>query len=188
MVTTSAILLRKTRLTESSLIVTWLTEDHGKLKTVARGARRPRSAFAGQLDLFFAAEITYVKSTKGELHALREVTVRDPREGLRQLYARTQLAAYFVELLELNSELEHAVPEIYDLLRRALDYLNAALPTRRAMLRFEAELSRLLGLTGRHNPDADPADAISRLAGRLPPGRTRLLQSLPDGPAAARQE
>ena len=180
MVTTAAILLRKIKLTESSLIVTWFTEDHGKLKTVARGARRPRSPFAGQLDLFFAAEITYVRSARSELHTLREVAVRDPRDGLRQMYARTRLASYFVELLELGSELEHAAPELYDLLRRALDYLNGAEPTRRAMLHFEAELSRVLGLTGRHNADADPAQAIARLAGRLPPERTRLLQSLPE--------
>ena len=55
--TTAAILLRRIKLTESSLIVTWFTEAHGKLKTVAKGARRPRSPFAGRLDLFFAAEI-----------------------------------------------------------------------------------------------------------------------------------
>ncbi len=170
--------MRKIKLTESSLIVTWLTQDQGKLKTVARGARRPRSAFAGQLDLFFAAEITYARSARGELHALREVAVRDPRDGLRQLCARTQLAAYFVELIELSSELEHAAPEVYDLLRRALDYLQDAEPDRRALLHFEAELSRLLGLTGRHNADADAADAIGRFAGRLPPGRTKLWQAL----------
>ncbi len=188
LVTTAAILLRKIKLTESSLIVTWLTEEHGKLKTVARGARRPRSQFAGQLDLFFAAEITFARSAKGDLHALREVAVRDPRDGLRQMYARTQLAAYFVELLELCSELEHAVPEVYDLLRRGLDYLNDAEPTRRALLHFEAELSRLLGLTGPHNADADPAQAIARLAGRLPPERTKLLQSLPNTTVRSPQE
>ncbi len=148
---------------------------------MARGARRPRSAFAGQLDLFFAADITYARSTKGDLHALREVAVRDPREGLRQLYARTQLASYFVELLELSSEFEHPIPELYDLLRRALDHVNQAEPTRRAMLHFEAELSRLLGLTGKHNAGADPALAIVRQTGRLPAERAKLLQSLAPG-------
>jgi recombinational DNA repair protein (RecF pathway) len=50
--TTPAILLRKMKLTETSLIVTWLTEHHGKLKTVAKGARQAKSRFAGRLDLF----------------------------------------------------------------------------------------------------------------------------------------
>ena len=174
-----AILLRKTKLTETSLIVTWFTEAHGKLKTVAKGARRPKSPFAGRLDLFFAAEITFSRSRASELHHLREVAVRDSREGLRLDYVRTCMAAYFVELIEQTTEFEHPVPELYDLLRRALDHLDKNVPTRRALLHFERQLSQLLGLTGENNADADPSQAISRLAGQLPKDRAKLLKSLP---------
>ncbi len=175
---TPAILLRKFKLTETSLIVTWFTETHGKLKTVAKGARRPKSPFAGRLDLFFNAEITLARSAKSELHALREVVVTDSREGLRLSYERTCLAAYFVELVEMTTEPDHPAPEIYDLLRRALDFLARNEPTRRAMLHFERELSRVLGVTGVFNPDAEPAGAIARLTGgNLPPDRARLLAS-----------
>ena len=179
METSPAILLRKIKLTESSLIVTWFTEAHGKLKTVAKGARRPKSPFAGRLDLFFAADIHFSFSRRSELHALREVAVRNSREGLRLQYERTQMAAYFVELVEMTTEFEHAVPEIYDLLRRALDHLDKNEPTRRAMLHFERELSRLLGVTGENNAEADPAQAIARLAGQLPKDRARILKGLP---------
>lgn len=179
METDDAILLRKIKLTETSLIVTWLTATHGKLKTVAKGARRPKSAFAGRLDLFFACEITFARSRAGDLHTLREAAVRDSREGLRQVYARTELASYCVELVEFATEFEHPTPEIHDLLRRALDYLAANEPTRRAMLHFERQLSALLGLTGANNAADDAAQAIARLAGRLPDGRARLLRSLP---------
>ena len=183
--TTPAILLRKIKLTETSLIVTWFTEAHGKLKTVAKGARRPRSPFAGRLDLFFAAEINFSRSRRSELHILREVAVRDARGGLRMQYERTQMAAYFVELVEMTTEFEHAVPEVYDLLRRALDYLDQGGPNRRAMLHFEAQLSRLLGLTGENNADADPAQAIARLSGQLPKDRARILKGLPHGPVSS---
>ena len=79
----------------------------------------------------------------------------------------------------MTTEFEHAVPEVYDLLRRALDYLDKGEPNRRAMLHFEAQLSRLLGVTGEHNADADPAQAIVRLSGQLPRDRARILKSLP---------
>ena len=184
METTAAILLRKIKLTESSLIITWFTEAHGKLKTVAKGARRPRSPFAGRLDLFFAAEITFARSRKSELHVLREVAVQNSREGLRLEYARTQMAAYFVELVEMTTEFEHPVPEVHDLLRRALDYLDKNPPTRRALLHFERELGGLLGVTGIHNADADPSQAILRLSGQLPRDRARLLKSLPHAATA----
>ena len=179
-----AILLRRIKLTESSLIVTWFTETYGKLKTVAKGARRPKSPFAGRLDLFYLAEVNFSLSKKSELHSLREVAVRDSREGLRTQYERTQMAAYFVELVEMTTEFEQPVPELYDLLRRGLDFLDKNPPTRRALLHFESELSRLLGVTGTHNPEADPAQSIVRLAGQLPKDRARILKGLPHVAAA----
>src|SRR6187455_2538036 len=108
METTPAILLRKTKLTETSLIVTWLTEHHGKLKTVAKGARQVKSRFSGRLDLFFECEIQYARTLKGELHSLRDIELREPYDGLRRDYLRVTLAAYFVELLELVTEPEYA--------------------------------------------------------------------------------
>jgi DNA repair protein RecO (recombination protein O) len=80
---TSAILLRRTRLGDTSWIVTWLTQTAGRVKTVAKGARRPRSPFAGKLDLFFLEEISYAASRKSDLHALREVVLIEPFIGLR---------------------------------------------------------------------------------------------------------
>ena len=73
--TTPAILLRKTRFSETSLIVTWFTRDLGRLKTVVKGALRPKSRFAGALDLFFDCEISIARSAKSELHTLREVVL-----------------------------------------------------------------------------------------------------------------
>ena len=50
--TSIAILMRKIRFSDTTLIVEWLTEDFGRLKTIAKGALRPKSTFAGKLDLF----------------------------------------------------------------------------------------------------------------------------------------
>src|SRR6266436_6135760 len=52
METTNAILLRKRKLSDTSLIISWCTESLGCVETVAKGARRPKSVFAGRLDLF----------------------------------------------------------------------------------------------------------------------------------------
>jgi DNA repair protein RecO (recombination protein O) len=174
--TTAAILLRRTLLTDTSLIVTWLTEDQGKLKTVAKGARRPKSAFAGKLDLFFHAEIHVVRSRKSDLHILKEAMLLDPFEGLREDYRRTQLAAYFVELIELVTEPEHPVPELYELLLRALKYLSTEEANKRALLHFESELVKLLGIHGQ--PEVTPAVAIGRAYNALPTARPELLRQL----------
>jgi DNA repair protein RecO (recombination protein O) len=174
---TAAILLRRIRFSETSLVITWFSEAHGKLKTVAKGARRPKSLFAGKLDLFFDAEIQFVRSRKSDLHILKELVLREPFEGIRQRYARVQIASYCVELVELVTEPEHAAPDIYDLLKRAFEYLNAGEPTKRALLHFELELVRLLGIQGAAN--VTPAVAVGRAYGRLPAGRAELLKQLP---------
>jgi DNA repair protein RecO (recombination protein O) len=174
--TTAAILLRKTKLTETSWIVTWFTEAHGRIKTVAKGARQPKSRFAGLLDLFFDCEIQFVRSRKSELHILREVVLRNPHENVRLDYTRVALAAYFVELIELVTEPDHPSPELHDLLHRAFGHLNEKAGSLRALLHFETELVRLLGIQGQEN--VTPAVAIGRVYHRLPKSRPGLLKML----------
>lgn len=172
---TAAILLRKTRLTETSLIVTWLTDSHGRIKTVAKGALRSGSRLAGVLDLFFECEITFARSRKSELHTLQDAVLRTAHEQLRTDYLRVAVASYFVELLELVTEPEHSVPELYDLLQRGLRYLNGTQADVRGLHHFEAELARLLGVA---NAAVSPAVAIGRAYHRLPAARAALLKRL----------
>ena len=176
METTAAILLRKTKLTETSLIITWFTADHGKIKTVAKGARQAKSKFAGVLDLFFDCEIQFARSRRSELHILREVALRNPHAGVRLDYARVALASYFVELIELVTETDHPAPELYELLQRAFGYLNAQEPNLRALLHFESELVRLLGIQGQAG--VTPAVAMGRVYHHLPTSRPALLKQL----------
>lgn len=173
---TPAILLRRTPLSDTSWIITWLTEANGRVKTVAKGARRPRSTFSGKLDLFFLAEISYAPSRKSDLHALREVALAQPFDGLRANFLRTQLASYFVELIELVTEPEHPEPDLFDLLLRALKYLDTGNATARALQHFESELVRLLGIHGQAR--VSPATAIGRVYNALPSTRAALLKWL----------
>ncbi len=140
------IIIRLTKLTETSLIVHWCTEQHGLLKTVAKGARRNKSVYAGKLDLFYQAEFCWRRSAKSELHTLTELQVVDFRESLRKTYADTILAAYFGELLSLVIEPDHAVPEFYDLLVRGLKFISEGKADMRGMLHYENEIARLLGI------------------------------------------
>jgi DNA repair protein RecO (recombination protein O) len=182
--TTSAILLRKRKFSDTSLIVSWCTESFGCVQTVAKGARRPKSSFAGKLDLFFETEISIVRSRKSDLHTLTEVVVTNPFAGIRTKYLRTQAAAYFIELIETCTERDHREPELFGLLRRAFGYLDANDPTPRAIAHFETELARIAGVHDRKSvgeADSFPynsAFALGNLFGRLPLCRTPLLKTL----------
>ena len=81
---TTGLILRTRPLTETSLIVQWLTADFGRISTVAKGARRPNSPFRGKIDLYFSADLSFQRSRRSELHTLREVVLRGTNEPLRK--------------------------------------------------------------------------------------------------------
>lgn len=175
---TAAILLRKRKFSDTSLIVSWCTQSRGCIQTVAKGARRTKTPFAGKLDLFFETEISIVLSRRSTLHTLAEVVVKNPFVGIRQSYLRTQTAAYFVELIEICTERDHHEPELFGLLRRAFGYLDGNDPNLRAVSHFEAELARITGVHHEKKMGADPAFALGNLFGKLPLSRTPLLKTL----------
>ena len=84
----------------TSHIVTWLTPDHGCVTTLVKGAVRPKSAFLGQYDLFYTCDLLYYARARGDLHALRETTPRNLREGLRGLWRETAVAGYAAGLVK----------------------------------------------------------------------------------------
>lgn len=174
MESTMAILLRKTKLTETSLIITWYSELHGKVKTVAKGARSQKSRFAGMLDLFHRCEIQYRRSRTSELHSLRDAMLVEPYGEIRFDYPRLALAAYFVEALDLATPPEQAAPELFDLLQRALGFLQKKPASRKALLHFEAELAGLLGI---EQPGVSAARSLAEICHASPKSR-QVAESL----------
>ncbi len=140
------IILRTRRLTETSLIVQWLTEDLGRISTVAKGACRPKSSFRGKLDLYFEAEFSFQRSRRSELHTLREISLQETHPALRTDLSRLEQLAYFAMLLEQATERETPLPEFYQLFLEALKALEAHPPKSQTVLSFEARLLDLLGL------------------------------------------
>jgi DNA repair protein RecO (recombination protein O) len=170
-----AILIRRTRLTETSLIIHFCTATQGIIKTVAKGALRPKSPFRGKLDLFFATEIEFIRSRKSDLHTLKELAVTNSRLGIRRRYSRTLAASYFVQLIEIVCERDTPINDLYDLLKRGLDFLDANDPDSRAILHFERELARAIGV---EKGGPSPIEAIRALFHRIPGTRTELLEMM----------
>ncbi len=173
---TTATLLRTYELSETSLIVHWCSRDLGVLKTVARAARSPKSPFAGKLDLFFENELVIVPSRRSDLHVLKETVVLHTREGIRRSYVSTLAAAYFVRWIEMIAEPEASIPQLAELLQRALDYLNEEPPSRRVVERFEMRLAQFTGL---YEPGRDPVQDLADNFGSIPAQREELGRLLP---------
>ena len=125
MINASGIILRTRPLTETSLIVHWLTPEFGRIATVAKGARRPKSPFAGKLDLFYAADFSFSRSRRSDLHTLREVKLRETHGAMRQDIVRLRKAAYAAAFVEQATETETPLPAVFELMR---EFLGLSLP------------------------------------------------------------
>lgn len=144
--TATGLVLRTRLLTETSLIVHWLTRDLGRLATVAKGARRPKSSFRGKIDLFYLAEFSFSRSPRSELHNLREVSLREPHSRLREDLGYLEQASYAAALVEQATEAETPLPEIFELMSGFLEYLPTRPPEAQSVFAFELKLLGELGL------------------------------------------
>ena len=162
----TGIILRTRAFTETSLIVNWLTPDLGRVHTVAKGARRPKSPFRGKLDLFYGADFSFQRSRRSELHTLREVVLRETHATLRRELDWLQQASYCAALVEQTTEKETPLPEIYELMRGFLAALPLTPPQPQTVFAFELKLLGQLGL----QPDLGDA--------HLTPGTKQLVTVL----------
>jgi DNA repair protein RecO (recombination protein O) len=166
---TTGIILRTRPLTETSLIVHWLTPDLGRLATVAKGARRTQSPFRGRLDLFYEADFSFARSRRSDLHTLREVSLRLTHEALRTELGWLQQASYAATLIEQTTETETPLPGICELMTGFLKQLPRQPPRPRSLFAFELKLLRLLGQA--------PNPAETKLSKETQTLLTSLLQS-----------
>ena len=142
----TGIILRTRPLTDTSLIVHWLTPDFGRIATVAKGARRFKSPFLGKLDLFYLADFSFSRSRRSDLHILREVGLRETHNPLRENLARLRQAAYAAAFIEQATETETPLPTIFELMREFLAWLCRQKPAPQMVFALELKLLRELGL------------------------------------------
>ena len=162
----------------TSLIVRCLSREAGRLTFMAKGATRPKSPFAGTLDLFYLADFLYQPARTGEMHTLREVKLVEAHLGLRRSYANLLAAQYFAALIETLTESGTPVEEEFNLFAKALGYLCEAAISWRAVERFE---QRILALAGVAQADRDLPRAFHSLHHKVPSLRDDLRKQLTRG-------
>jgi DNA repair protein RecO (recombination protein O) len=165
----TAIVLKTTDWSESSRIATFWTREFGKVRALAKGGRRLKSAFESALDLLTVCSIVFLRKSPGTLDLLTEAQVvqRFPRlrDDLDALYA----AYYVAELLTDWTEEYDPHPLLFDEALETLRDLGCrpmagapGVETGPRVMRFEMALLRELG----YNPALDVcavcASAISR--------------------------
>jgi DNA repair protein RecO (recombination protein O) len=140
-----AIIMRIKEFGESDLLVTFFTDDSGRLKGVAKGGRKSRKRFANCLDLFCLANLEYELKKKGDLHFLHSCKLVHPFPGLRSDFTSLSLASYMIELTEVLFPLSVTDKEIFGLLKDGFLALDGGGRTDILRILFEAKAMALGG-------------------------------------------
>lgn len=143
-IVTKGIVLRATETREADYILTVLTDTHGKLPVIARGARRRSSRLAAACQLFAFSEL--VLCERGDWFYLDEAAVQEQFTGLREELERVALGSYFAELCETLTAENAPAPEVLSLLLNALYALSQLKkPCEQVRAAFELKLLTLSG-------------------------------------------
>ncbi|MEP6943347.1 MAG: DNA repair protein RecO [Betaproteobacteria bacterium] len=146
---------------ETSLIVEALTETHGRVALVARGARRPRSELRGILQAFQPLMLSWAGS--GELKTLMRA---EWRGGLPLVGGSALLCGFYLnELLLKLLAREDPHPRLYRDYQDALARLASGAEQAPVLRQFELNLLAELGyaLPLRHEVDTGaPVDPVAR--------------------------
>ncbi len=143
--TTQAIVIRSLNYGESDKIVTFFTRDFGKLKGIAKGARRSKRRFQNVLGLFSHLRLIFfdregmslARVESGDiLHAFPNI-----RENLRKIY----YGNYYLELINEMAGERETNREAFDLLLSFLSDIEAIEPMEEQLRMFEIRMLSLFG-------------------------------------------
>ena len=156
-------IIRTFRLSETSLIVEWLTESEGRVPTVAKGALRKKSNYAGKLDVFFYANMTYRPSRRSDLQQLKEVELLSTPTTIRRSLKRLNQVSYFADLIRRTTETNTPLEEVFQLFHQSLIVSEARYQGVWFTLWFEWQLLGLLGLQPSVEASRLPSSAQDQL-------------------------
>lgn len=140
---TMAVVLRRHDLGEADRILTLFTRDYGKIKAVAKGARKPQSKKAGHVELFALVDV--LLSQGRSLEVVSQVEMREAFPRIREDLIRATYAAHFAELVDAFTEEQDESRAVYELLVAGLNWLVETDDPRREARYYELHLLEVSG-------------------------------------------
>jgi DNA repair protein RecO (recombination protein O) len=163
LVKTTAIVLKSRKWGEADRIVTFYTKQLGKIRGVARGARRQKSRFGSALEPFTLCHLNLFEKPGDSLFRISQVDAVQPFQPLREDLALMASAARMVNVVAAVTPDGDPDSRLFDTLEQGLQSLHSDGDPTYAALLFQI---RFLGLTGfRPQTDHCAACGKTRLAG-----------------------
>ncbi len=113
----TAICIRAIDYSETSQIVTLFARAAGKISAIAKGSKRPKSAFGGPIELFSYGKIVFSDSNKEKLATLTEFEPAYGSAGFTSLSSNLSVLNSCLFAAELLNKLTHDYdphPQLFD--------------------------------------------------------------------------
>lgn len=120
----TALVLRKTKLGETDVILTLLAEDGRQVRAVAKGLRKPGSRFGGRLEPFSVVDL--LLHTGRSLEVVSEARTVEAHAALREDLDRSAAAAVVADLLDKIAVEGQVEPRLFALSTTTLSTMEAA--------------------------------------------------------------
>jgi DNA repair protein RecO (recombination protein O) len=118
---TEAIVLRRTNFGEADRLLTVFTPERGKLKLIAKGARKPTSRKSGHVELFSYGQ--FLVAVGRDLDIVTQAETLEPFLPLREDLLRTTYAYYVAELADAFTAERDENRPLFDLLKDAFGWI-----------------------------------------------------------------
>jgi len=112
-----AICIRAVDFSETSQIVTFFTKANGKIDAIAKGSKRPKSAFDGPIEIFSHGRIVFSDSNREKLATLTEFESASGTRGFTELSSDLFVLNCCYFAAELLNKMTHDYdphPELFD--------------------------------------------------------------------------
>jgi DNA repair protein RecO (recombination protein O) len=110
---------------EADLVVSFFTRDQGKLRGVARRARRPKSSFGSGLERLSHATVSYYQKENRELVSLNSCELTQSQFALASNYESSVALDYLAEITEQLLPPNETNERHFRLLIAVLDFLHS---------------------------------------------------------------
>ncbi|HET8576792.1 MAG TPA: DNA repair protein RecO [Methylomirabilota bacterium] len=156
---TRAVVIGRRALGESDRLVDFYTRDFGKVRGVAKSARRPRSRFGSALELFTLGELVFFDAGRSDLVRVDDFDIVRSFVGVREHLERLGQGAWTVECVARLTADRDPHPALFGLLVRGLKALERGAPPQRVATCFGLRAVDLLG----HRPRIDRCVGCGRI-------------------------
>lgn len=130
---------------ESDLIVTFYSREFGKIKGIAKGAKRSKKRFANVFEPFSQAHIIFSQKNRDTLAFIEACDIINHYSLIRQDLEKTLTASYFIDLADHFSPEGKANENLFGLLVNFMDWISRENVSDAAVRFFEMRLLKIAG-------------------------------------------